>query len=233
MGRQARRDATRNAEVMTAHDLTPDQLLTTTRSVRRRLDLTRAVPRELIEECLQVAMQAPTGSNLQGWQWVVVDDPDPQTNDYAASIRGQAAAKGAALITRGLVEITRFGEALGARRETFMGLAGMGDLILTCGSPQSRNMSLGRALGEGRGIETRVRGPLEGHHRGGEAGSTEHQCCARARQGVPDRTFDGFAPIRCVRCASAPDHAEIDGDTEPEARARGAASGPDSLVRRR
>jgi nitroreductase len=55
--------------------LGPDELLTTTRAVRRRLDLTRQVPRRLIEECLQVAMQAPTGSNLQGWHWVAVDDP--------------------------------------------------------------------------------------------------------------------------------------------------------------
>jgi len=56
--------------------LRPDELLTTTRAVRRRLDLTRPVSREVVEECLQVAIQAPTGSNLQGWQWVVVDDPD-------------------------------------------------------------------------------------------------------------------------------------------------------------
>jgi nitroreductase len=56
--------------------LGPDELLTTTRAVRRRLDLSRPVPRELIEECLEVAIQAPTGSNLQGWQWVVVDDPE-------------------------------------------------------------------------------------------------------------------------------------------------------------
>ena len=56
--------------------LGPDELLTTTRAVRRRLDLTRPVPPELVEECLRVAVQAPTGSNLQGWQWVVVDDPD-------------------------------------------------------------------------------------------------------------------------------------------------------------
>ena len=55
--------------------LSPDGLLTTTRAVRRRLDLGRPVPRELIEECLQVAVQAPTGSNLQGWHWVVVEDP--------------------------------------------------------------------------------------------------------------------------------------------------------------
>jgi glycerol-3-phosphate dehydrogenase (NAD(P)+) len=46
--------------------------------------------------------------------------------------------------------MTRFGAALGAKRETLAGLSGLGDLILTCGSPQSRNMSLGIALGEGR-----------------------------------------------------------------------------------
>jgi glycerol-3-phosphate dehydrogenase (NAD(P)+) len=56
----------------------------------------------------------------------------------------------AALITRGLAEMTRFGMALGARQETMTGLSGMGDLILTCMSGQSRNMSLGMALGEGR-----------------------------------------------------------------------------------
>lgn len=56
----------------------------------------------------------------------------------------------AALITRGLAEITRLALALGARAETLMGLSGLGDLTLTCTSMQSRNMSLGVALGEGR-----------------------------------------------------------------------------------
>ncbi|MEM7653227.1 MAG: NAD(P)H-dependent glycerol-3-phosphate dehydrogenase [Pseudomonadota bacterium] len=56
----------------------------------------------------------------------------------------------AALITRGLAEIARLGEALGAQRETLMGLAGLGDLTLTCSSPQSRNMSFGLALGQGQ-----------------------------------------------------------------------------------
>jgi len=56
-------------------DLTPDELLTTTRAVRRRLDLTRPVPRRLLLECLEVAVQAPTGSNSQAWQWVFVEDP--------------------------------------------------------------------------------------------------------------------------------------------------------------
>lgn len=56
-------------------DLTPDELLTTTRTVRKRLDLTRPVPFELIKECLEIALQAPSGSNRQAWQWVVVTDP--------------------------------------------------------------------------------------------------------------------------------------------------------------
>lgn len=55
--------------------LDPDQLLTTTRAVRKRLDLTRPVPREVIEECLAIAVQAPSGSNRQAWQFVFVDDP--------------------------------------------------------------------------------------------------------------------------------------------------------------
>ncbi|MDJ0394086.1 nitroreductase family protein [Rhodococcus sp. G-MC3] len=55
-------------------DLTPDELLTTTRTVRKRLDLTRDVPIELVRECLEIALQAPSGSNRQGWQWMVVTD---------------------------------------------------------------------------------------------------------------------------------------------------------------
>ncbi len=51
-----------------------DHLLTTTRSVRKRLDLTRPVEREVIEQCLEIAAQAPSGSNRQGWHFVVVTD---------------------------------------------------------------------------------------------------------------------------------------------------------------
>jgi nitroreductase len=50
------------------------ELLTTTRSVRKRLDLKRTVPRALIEECIEIALQAPTGSNAQDWHFVVVTD---------------------------------------------------------------------------------------------------------------------------------------------------------------
>jgi len=59
---------------MTAPILTPDELLTTTRAVRRRLDLTRPVPMQLVRECLDIALQAPTGSNRQNWHWIVVTD---------------------------------------------------------------------------------------------------------------------------------------------------------------
>ena len=59
----------------------------------------------------------------------------------------------AALVARGFAEMRRFAAALGAEPETMMGLSGLGDLILTCGSTQSRNMSLGRALGEGRTLD--------------------------------------------------------------------------------
>ena len=57
-------------------NLTADELLTTTRSVRKRLDFDRAVDRAVIEECLEIALQAPTGSNRQGWHWVVIEDAD-------------------------------------------------------------------------------------------------------------------------------------------------------------
>ena len=53
-----------------------DALLSTTRAVRKRLDLQKPVPKAIIEECLELAVQAPTGSNSQTWRWVVVDDAD-------------------------------------------------------------------------------------------------------------------------------------------------------------
>lgn len=62
----------------------------------------------------------------------------------------------ATVITRGLTEITRLGLALGADRETFPGLAGMGDLMATCASPSSRNHTLGRHLGQGMSLEDAI-----------------------------------------------------------------------------
>ena len=59
---------------MTLLNLTPDELLTTTRSVRKRLDFSRPVEPELLRECLEIAVQAPTGGNRQTWHFVLVTD---------------------------------------------------------------------------------------------------------------------------------------------------------------
>ncbi|HXN44642.1 MAG TPA: NAD(P)H-dependent glycerol-3-phosphate dehydrogenase [Xanthobacteraceae bacterium] len=74
--------------------------------------------------------------------------------------RRLGASAAAALTTRGFTELVRFGKAFGARPETLTGLSGLGDLILTCSSRQSRNFSLGIALGEGRSLEEAQRGKL-------------------------------------------------------------------------
>lgn len=75
--------------------ITPDELLTTTRTVRKRLDLMRPVPLDLIRECLEIALQAPSGANRQRWHWMVIIDPEvrravgeiyrERAEDYAAS----------------------------------------------------------------------------------------------------------------------------------------------------
>jgi nitroreductase len=84
-------------------ELSPDELLTTTRTVRKRLDLERPVPMELIRECLEIAIQAPTGSNAQSWQWIVITDAglrrqlgdiyQPITEKYLAAGRESAAQR--------------------------------------------------------------------------------------------------------------------------------------------
>lgn len=84
---------------MTTLPLTPDELLTTTRTVRRRLDLTRDVPMELIRECLEIALQAPSGSNRQDWQWIVVRDAAQRAalgDVYRRAVHDYLASAGAA-----------------------------------------------------------------------------------------------------------------------------------------
>jgi nitroreductase len=76
-------------------ELTAEELLTTTRAVRKRLDLSRSVERSVVEECLQIALQAPNGSNRQTWNWVVVDDAETRVA-MAEIWRGGAADLGAA-----------------------------------------------------------------------------------------------------------------------------------------
>ncbi len=74
--------------------------------------------------------------------------------------RGLGRSAHAALITRGFAEMTRLAVALGARAETLAGLCGLGDLVLTCSSLQSRNMSVGLALGRGESLERALAGKL-------------------------------------------------------------------------
>jgi len=74
---------------MTKLGLSVDEVLTTTRAVRKRLDVTRPVSRELLEECLEIALQAPNGSNRNTWRWIIVDDRDMVTklaDEYKAAM---------------------------------------------------------------------------------------------------------------------------------------------------
>lgn len=79
-------------------ELSPDELLTTTRAVRKRLDLERPVPLEVVREALAVALQAPSASNSQGWHWIVLTDPGVKSRVaelYKRSYHAYRAAKGA------------------------------------------------------------------------------------------------------------------------------------------
>jgi glycerol-3-phosphate dehydrogenase (NAD(P)+) len=129
------------------------------------LDVARGLPAALTlataEEQLGQALAAALGGRHLRIYWsgdtvgVQLGGAVKNVLAIAAGIvdgRGLGASAHAALVTRGFAELRRFGAALGARPETLMGLSGLGDLLLTCGSPQSRNMSLGRALGQGQAL---------------------------------------------------------------------------------
>jgi nitroreductase len=100
-----------------------DRLLTTTRSVRRRLDLARPVEREVMDECLQIALQAATGGNLQRWRWVVVRDAKKRagighyyTKAFRAMLAQGAAASSDTAAGEGDVAYhEKFNEDLGAQ----------------------------------------------------------------------------------------------------------------------
>ncbi len=109
-----------------------------------------------------------------------------------------------ALITRGLVEMTRLGVALGAQRETFMGLAGLGDLVLTCTDDQSRNRRFGLMLARGQSAEAALHGigqVVEGYH----AARVVQQVAKRNEvvmpicQGIHGVLYEGLAADQVVR----------------------------------
>jgi glycerol-3-phosphate dehydrogenase (NAD(P)+) len=77
-----------------------------------------------------------------------------------AAGKGLGASAGAALVARGFAELCRFGRVFGGQPETFMGLSGLGDLVLTCGSAQSRNFAMGAALGRGEPPDAASHGKL-------------------------------------------------------------------------
>jgi nitroreductase len=97
---------------VSAFDLSQtDRLLTTTRSVRKRLDLTRPVEREVVLECLRIATQAPSGGNTQRWRWLVIDDAEARAGIakwYQAShdpyMAANRAAAGDGLVAGSTVE---------------------------------------------------------------------------------------------------------------------------------
>lgn len=98
---------------------------------------------------------------------------------------GLGASAGAALIARGFAELRRFGEAFGARPETLMGLSGLGDLVLTCSSAQSRNFAFGVALGKGVPLSEAGGGRLA------EGASTAGALMALARERGVDMPISG------------------------------------------
>ncbi len=115
-----------------------------------------------------------------------------------------------ALITRGLAEMTRLGEALGAKRDTFMGLAGLGDLVLTCTDNQSRNRRFGLAIAGGQSIEQAQRSigqVVEGLH----AARAVHEVATRERIDMPiceaiyQVLYEGLAVDKAVQALMARD----------------------------
>ena len=117
--------------------------------------------------CLLPHLSAPSVHPDGTWVVVSMTHPNFEADDRVGQLwrialgagpGPTAPGTGSRRITRGFAEMTRLGVALGGRAETVAGLCGLGDLVLTCSSPQSRNMSLGLALGQGQTIDQALAG---------------------------------------------------------------------------
>jgi len=120
----------------------------------------------------------------------------------------------AALITRGIAEIMRLGRALGGQRETFMGLAGLGDLVLTCTDNQSRNRRFGLALAQGMTVDQAIQSigqVVEGYQ-----AAREVRAVARFRQVEMPITEQVYAVLYAGRSPKDAEHALLQRATKPE-----------------
>jgi nitroreductase len=126
--------------------LSPDELLTTTRTARRRLDLTRPVPLDLVRECLEVALQAPSGSNRQGWHWMVITDEASRRvigDYYRRSVASYLDSPGAAAVLfaddpeRSAIQ-RRVGESVAYLGRAYGRGSGAGHSVHHCATPEGR-----------------------------------------------------------------------------------------------
>jgi glycerol-3-phosphate dehydrogenase (NAD(P)+) len=127
--------------------------------------VTLACPDEALGRALAEAIATPTFRPYLAADMIGAEAGGAIKNVLAIACgivegKGLGRSAHAALITRGFAEMTRVAEALGGEAETVAGLCGLGDLVLTCSSPQSRNMSVGLALGGGQTIEQALAGKL-------------------------------------------------------------------------
>lgn len=127
--------------------------------------VTLACPDETLGRALAEAIATPTFRPYLATDMVGAEIGGSVKNVLAIACgivegRGLGRSAHAALITRGFAEMTRMAVALGGRAETVAGLCGLGDLVLTCSSPQSRNMSVGLALGAGQTLDQALAGKV-------------------------------------------------------------------------
>jgi glycerol-3-phosphate dehydrogenase (NAD(P)+) len=154
-------------------------------------EVSRGLPASLVAASGDASLAAWVQGHFSGDRFRVYTNSDVVGVELAGALKNvMAIAAGisdglgfgdnakAALLTRGLVEMTRFGAELGAHRETFIGLAGIGDLITTCFSPHGRNRRVGQRLAAGESLDSIVHGT----HMVAEGVYTTRSVHERARQ---------------------------------------------------